>query len=190
MSASFVSDRALVLAHYKYQEHALIVVFLSRSHGLLRAMVKQARSHKGAGFGLDLLQQVELVWKKARSSNSAANADSSAMVTVLEHKLGESFAGLRNNYASLVSAGYFARLCLLAASEGQGDTDLYDLLFRAWSYLCQHKANVKIVEHFEKRLLQVSGFFDATSPLGHERQLAAHFASVMEHRATLLAQLS
>lgn len=189
MSGSFVCDRALVLAHYKYQENALIVVFLSRNHGLLRAMLKKTHGSKSATFGIDLLQEVDLVWKKARSSRSLANEGSSVMVTVVEHKMLQSFAGLRSNYAALLAAGYFSKLCLLAGSEGQGDEQLYDLLWRAWNYLCGQSATVRIVAHFEKRLLQVSGFFDATSQLGHERQLAAHFATLMEHRTTLLRQL-
>ena len=120
------SDQALVLRRYPFGESDEAIAFLSRQHGLFRAIGKGvARSKKRFGGCLDLFQHVKLTVTQKNDESPRYLHEASLI---------NAFLGLRQSYEKIWYASFFADSVLQMIDEDSPDADESEYLLLGSAY--------------------------------------------------------
>ncbi|MBU3664331.1 MAG: DNA repair protein RecO [Chthoniobacterales bacterium] len=152
------STHAILLRRVRFGETSFVLVWLSADHGKIRTAARGTgrRDSKLRGR-IDLFYRAEIQFAPGRKSD---------LHSLREVRLIETWEGLRESYARLLAASYFAELCDLLSEPGHATHGLFDLLSRALAHLCMHDPTRRAVEHFESEVCRVLGFGHANNALG------------------------
>jgi DNA repair protein RecO (recombination protein O) len=173
MSAAETTE-AILLRRARFGESSYVLIWLSPDHGKIRTAARgTARRDSKLRGRLDLFYHAEVQFATGRKSDLHA---------LRELKLLETWEGLRENYARLLAASYFAELCDLLSEPAYAAPGLFDLLRRAFAHLCTHDPSRRSVEFFESEACRVLGFGHDGNVLG---AIEAHAGRVPANRRRL-----
>ena len=168
------TTEAILLRRARFGESSYVLVWLSPDHGKIRTAARgTARRDSKLRGRLDLFYHAEVQFAAGRKSDLHA---------LRELKLLETWEGLRGNYARLLAASYFAELCDLLSEPAHAAPGLFDLLRRAFGYLCERDPSRRSVEFFEAEACRVLGFGHDGNALG---ALEAHAGRIPANRRRL-----
>lgn len=152
------TSEAILLRRARFGESSYVLIWLSPAHGKIRTAARgTARSDSKLRGQLDLFYHAEIQFAASRKSDLHA---------LRELRLLETWEGLRDSYARLLAASYFAELCDLLTEPAHAAPDLFDLLRRALGHLCARNPTRRSVEFFEEETCRVLGFGHADNALG------------------------
>jgi len=144
----------------KLGDTSLIVHWCTAEHGLIKTVVKGARSPRSRYAGkIDLFFDAEIDWARARRGELHGLRDVAVESTR---------DGLRRDYVSTLLAGYFAGLLDRAVEPEHPVPELHDLLVRALDHVAEAGASARAMGYFEvelARLLGVGGGRSASEAL-------------------------
>lgn len=139
---------AFALKSYDYNERDRIVVLYSRTHGLLRAIAKGARSARSKLAGrFDLLRCNHLVLERGRNLHKITQCESL-----------RSFPGLTKDYHALTHALALGELMACFCQEEDSNEYLFSLLLHSLEALSQGAAPLPLLLWFELHLLEQLGY--------------------------------
>ncbi len=147
------TSKAILLRKRKLSDTSLIVSWCSESLGRVETVAKGARRPKSVFAGkLDLFFEAEIQLKRSRKTN---------LHTLTEAVLRNPFGGIRTNYLRTQTASYFVELIEITTELDHPAPELFELLQRAFGFLDQHDATLRVVQHFETELARNAGVHDA-----------------------------
>ncbi len=140
---------AIVLRQINYGESDLIVSLLTADKGILRGFARGGRkSIKRFGAALEPFTQVEISWQPGRGD----------LITLLDAELIASRQGLRTSLDRLALASYGTELLEMLLNEGEGQSQLFDLLRGYLDHLAEQGDPALGRLLFELRLVQQLGY--------------------------------
>lgn len=146
-----VHDEGVVMHLTPYSETSLVVVWLTRDHGILRTLARGARRPRpGAGRAVDILRAGHLAFVPSRTSR---------LHTLKEFVPEPGGLPLGGDYARQVAALYFYEVVARLVEPQAPIPELYALYRRALAYLETHPASRAVVEHFERRVFEMMGLY-------------------------------
>jgi DNA repair protein RecO (recombination protein O) len=177
--ALFMSEprtvRGFIIGRLPFGNTSLILRCLTREAGRLTFMAKgAARPKSPLGGALDLFYLADFLYAPSRTGE---------MHTLREARLVEPHLGLRQSYANLIAAQYFAALIETLTEPGTPVADDYDLFAKALGYLCDTAITWRAVERYEARILTLAGIAQP------QRDLPAAFHALHHKVPTLRADL-
>jgi len=147
------SARGFVIARLPFGNTSLIVRCLTEQAGRLTFMAKGANRPKSPLTGtLDLFYLADFLYQPARSGE---------MHTLREARVLEPNLGLRQSYANLMAAQYFAELIETITEPGTPLPGEYALFAKAIIYLGANAVAWRAVERFEQRIVHLAGLGQA-----------------------------
>jgi DNA repair protein RecO (recombination protein O) len=171
------SARGFVIARLPYGNTSLIVRCLTEQAGRLTFMAKGANRPKSPLTGtLDLFYLDDFLYQPARSGE---------MHTLREARVLEPNLGLRQSYANLMAAQYFAELIEAITESGTPLPGEYALFAKAIAYLGENEVSWRAVERFEQRILNLAGL-GAAGDLPHAFQTLHHAVPKLRGELTKL----
>lgn len=178
MSVAAETTEAILLRRSRFGETSLVLVWLSPSLGKVRTAARGAgRKDSKLRGRLDLFYHAEIHFAHGRKSDLHA---------LREARLIETWDGLREDYAKLLAASYFAELCDLLSEPGHGAPDLFDLLKRALGHLDANRPTRRSLDFFEEQACRVLGFGHDGNATG---ALEAHAGRIPANRRRLVQLL-
>lgn len=178
MSAAAETTEAILLRRSRFGETSLVLVWLSPGHGKIRAAARGVgRKDSKLRGRLDLFYHAEIHFAPGRKSDLHA---------LREVNLIETWDGLRNDYARLLAASYFAELCDLLSEPAHAAHGLFDLLKRALGHLDAKRPTRRTLEFFETEACRILGFGHDGNAVG---ALEAHAGRIPANRRRLLQAL-
>jgi len=140
-----------ILFHLRRQgETSLLTVWLTRRHGVVRALAKGAAKPGSPMRGhLDLFHECEIGWQPSRRTSLLREA----------HAV-RTRPGLRQSYARILAATYFAQTIEQSAEPDADLGALHGLLRLALDWLETKEPHRKLVERFERAVLKQLGADD------------------------------
>jgi DNA repair protein RecO (recombination protein O) len=143
------TTKGLVLRSRPLTETSLIVHWLTPDVGRIATVAKGARRPKSPFRGkLDLFFEAEFSFRRSRHSD---------LHTLLEVRLQETHAGLREDLAQLQQACYFVELLEKTTEQDTPLPSQYALLRESLAFLSAAPAEPKTVLAFELKLLADAG---------------------------------
>ena len=142
-----------ILFHLRRQgETSLLAVWLTRGHGIVRTLAKGAAKPGSPMRGhLDLFHECEIGWEPSRRTS---------LHHLREARVMRPHAGLRQSYARILAATYFAQTIELSTEPDANLESLHGLLRLALDWLEEKEPHRKLVERFERAVLQHLGADD------------------------------
>jgi DNA repair protein RecO (recombination protein O) len=142
-----------ILFHIRRQgETSLLVVWLTRHHGILRTLARGAAKPGSPLKGhLDLFHECEITWDLSRRTT---------LHHLKEARLRETHSGLRQSYSRLLAATYFSQQIESIAEPDAHLESLHQLLQTAIQWLSKKDPHSRLVERFERALLKTLGLDD------------------------------
>ena len=145
-----VKDEAICTRHQNYSESSQIVTLFARASGKVRAIAKGSRRPKGRfGGGIDVLCAGSIIFTPPRGE--------SALATLIEYELTESFPLLRRELLALNCGQYAAELVGQFTADLDPHEDLYDILTCTLKQLETHQRCELALLNFELNLLREVG---------------------------------
>ncbi len=171
---------ATLLRTHHLSETSLIVHWCSREFGLIKTVARGARGTKSPFAGkLDLFFENEVIFIPSRRSD---------LHILKETDVLDSREGIRRSYVSTLVAAYYVRWIEIIAEPETEIPELAELLRRALDFLSQETPTLRVVQHFEKRLAQFTGLYEAErDPVA---DLMENFGSFPRQRDEVLKQLA
>jgi len=167
-----------------FSDTSVIVSWCTDNHGLVKTIAKGSRRPKSPMRGLlDLFFTCEIEWRRSRQSE---------IHTLTEASLHTPRLGIRKDYTTTLTAGYFCELTHLAAEPEAPIPGIHHLLTRALDFLDQNPATPKAVTHFESELAKQLGLIPPDTITPHRittRALADALPKIPHQRATLATRL-
>jgi DNA repair protein RecO (recombination protein O) len=140
---------AILLRKTKLSDTSLILTWLTDDHGKLKTVAKGARQPKSKFVGrLDLFFDCEISLVRSRKSD---------LHTLREVVLRNPHEGLRSEYERVSLASLFVEWLELVTEPEHAVPELSDLFRRGLSYLDEHSATVRALEHFENEMVRLLG---------------------------------
>jgi DNA repair protein RecO (recombination protein O) len=171
---------AILLRARKYSETSLIVSWSTMEFGIIHTMARGARSPRSPFAGkLDLFFSAEIGFSRSRRSDLHNLRE----VEVTAHR-----RAIQRDYTTLCAAAYFVHLVELVVERETPIPELHELLTRAMSHLEGADPTRKLVERFEKRVVQYLGI-ERSDQAPHEL-VRSMFHGLPGSRRQLLEQLS
>ena len=178
--ATMETTRAIVLRKTRLTETSLIVSWLTESHGRLKTVARGVRKAKGAFAGqIDLFYLCEIGWRQSGKSD---------LHGLVEARLVEPHAAIREHYLRLLFASYAAELVEMATEPEHPALELFDLLRRALGYLQVNHPSRKALVFFEQEICRATGILPENGE-GSARELMRHFQRLPDSRRELLEAL-
>lgn len=169
MKLSLLTTRAILLHRQPFSETSLIITWVSPEAGVLKTMAKGVlRPRHPYGSALDLFYLCEIRCQPSASSD---------LGTLREARLLDGFLPLRRDWRVVQCAHYFAELLLHLTEPRAEMVELFELYEKALRYLETHLPTARLVERYEKKLLELSGL-PTDIPQALARGLAAHHHDV------------
>jgi len=129
-----------------------LAVWLTRRHGVVRTLARGAAKPGNPLKGhLDLFHECEITWEASRRTT---------LHHLKEARVTETHAGLRQSYARLLAATYFAQTIEQSAEPDSDLGSLHTLLRLALAWLEKKDPHRKLVERFERAVLKHLGADD------------------------------
>ena len=129
-----------------------MAVWLTRRHGVVRTLARGAAKPGNPLKGhLDLFHECEITWEASRRTT---------LHHLKEARVTETHAGLRQSYARLLAATYFAQTIEQSAEPDSDLGSLHTLLRLALAWLEKKDPHRKLVERFERAVLKHLGADD------------------------------
>lgn len=148
-------DEGVVVHTTPYAETSLVVVWLTREHGILRTLARGARRPRQPLFGkIDLLRAGHLAFLPARVSQLHTLKD--FVPEVPGPRLGA-------DYTKQLAAAYFYEVIARLAEPQAPVPELYELYRKALVYLEDHPADRRVVERFERRVFERMGLHEVAA---------------------------
>ena len=143
-----------ILFHVRRQgETSLLTVWLTRHHGVLRALARGAAKPGNPLKGhLDLFHECDITWDLSRRTS---------LHHLKEARLRETHAGLRQAYPRLLAATYFSQIIEQLAEPDADLGSLHTLLQSSLQWLAQKDPHHHLVERFERAVLKTLGLDDS-----------------------------
>ncbi|MFP4106279.1 MAG: DNA repair protein RecO [Phycisphaerae bacterium] len=143
-------DRAICVRTTDYSETSQVVHFFTRTEGLVSLIAKGSKRKKSkSGGAIDLLSQGDLVW---------SGKNSEALGIVIEFTETVSRTPLRRARGPLYTALLMIELIDRFMKEGDPHPEVFDLLDKAVTRLCQPDAPAPaVLAYFQWRLLRSAG---------------------------------
>lgn len=144
-----INTEAILIRTTRLTDTSLIVHWFSQERGLVKTVAKGALRPKSPFAGkLDLFYSGEI---------SVAMARQGELHVLREVAVTAWREGLRRSYPAVLMAGYFCQLIEAGTEPGHSDPPIYLLLFGALDHLEKVEPSIKILLHFEKRMVEVLG---------------------------------
>jgi len=142
-----------ILFHLRRQgETSLLAVWLTRNHGIVRTLAKGAAKPGSPLRGhLDLFHECEIGWEPSRRTT---------LHHLREARVVRPRSGLRQSYARILAATYFAQTIEQSAEPDANLESLHGLLRLALDWLEEKEPHRKLVERFERAVLRQLGADD------------------------------
>jgi len=174
--------RGILLRRYRFSENSLVVVWLTDLHGKVKTVVRGA-TKQGSPFAgrLELFTEAEIAFKRQKKGSSGDLHSLAEVVVSFDQ-------ALPPNYATVLSASYFAELCDLFTEPMHPEPEIFRLLQPAWGFLRSKTPGKRAVEHFETELAKALGIHDPSIPSHRSLSSVAH--KLPENRGRLLGLLS
>ncbi len=143
------SCRGYVVGRLPYGNTSEIVRCLTLESGRVSVMAKGAQRAKSPFLGaIDLFYEVDMMYAPARRSD---------LHSLREIRMLKPHLGVRQSYANLLAAQYFAELVEAVTENDTPIPKEYELFDRAISYLEDRVCPRRAVIRFETRLLEIAG---------------------------------
>ena len=173
--AAAETTQAILLRRTRFGETSSVLVWLAPDHGKLRTAARGlGRRENPLRSRPDLFHHAEIQFAPSRKSDLHALREVRVIAT---------WDGLREDYARLLAASYFAELCDLLTEPGHPAPGLFDLLRRGLGHLDAHPPTRRAIEFFEAELCRVLGFGHEENPLG---AIEAHGGRIPSNRRILV----
>ena len=142
-----------ILFHLRRQgETSLLAVWLTRNHGVVRTLAKGAAKPGSPMRGhLDLFHECEIGWEPSRRTS---------LHHLREARVTHPRSGLRQSYARILAATYFAQTIEQSSEPDANLENLHRLLRLALDWLESKEPHQKLVERFERAVLKQLGADD------------------------------
>jgi DNA repair protein RecO (recombination protein O) len=142
-----------ILFHLRRQgETSLLAVWLTRNHGVVRTLAKGAAKPGNPMRGhLDLFHECEIGWEPSRRTS---------LHHLKEARVIHPRSGLRQSYARILAATYFAQTIEQSSEPDANLENLHGLLRLALDWLESKEPHRKLVERFERAVLKQLGADD------------------------------
>ena len=125
---------------------------MTRNHGIVRTLAKGAAKPGNPLRGhLDLFHECEIGWEPSRRTT---------LHHLREAKVVRSRTGLRQSYARILTATYFAQTIEQSAEPDSNLESLHGLLGLALDWLEDKEPHQRLVERFERAVLKQLGADD------------------------------
>ncbi|MEH0022066.1 MAG: DNA repair protein RecO [Desulfobacter sp.] len=150
--ADFSTD-AILLRKIEYGDHDLIITFLTRDHGKLPAIAKNAKqSVRRFSGALDLFSanHIQCAYPKKNKDG---------LVILTQSVLDNGFANIRYNVLKTAYACYWMEILTLWLEDGKPQEALFDLLYSSLDMLDQSDVRTEVISLlFQIRFMGISGF--------------------------------
>ncbi len=147
------STTAILLRKIEYGDHDYIITFLTRSHGKISVIAKNAKKSVQRFSGaLDLfsLNHIECVFPKKNKNR---------MVILTQAEPENVFVDIRFDLVKVSYASYWCEILYLWMEEGQPQDSLYDLLHFCLGMLSRSVIDPAVLSlFFQIRFMTTSGF--------------------------------
>jgi DNA repair protein RecO (recombination protein O) len=144
-----LQDEGILFQLRRQGETSLLAVWLTRSHGVVRTMAKGAAKPGSPMRGhLDLFHECEIGWEPSRRT---------ALHFLREARAVRTRPGLRQSYARILAATYFAQIIEQSAEPDTSLGSMHGLLRLALDWLETKEPHRKLVERFERAVLKQLG---------------------------------
>jgi len=133
-------------------ETSWIILWCSRSHGIIKTVAKGARRPKSPMAGrLDLFFSCDIAWVAARRSDLHVLCE----VVPREYR-----SAIRGNYLRTLAASYFMALVEMVVEKDTPVPEFHQLLERALDYLERQVPELKGLLHFELEVARLLGILE------------------------------
>lgn len=154
---SLARDEGIITARRKYSETSYLVNWITREHGLITTLARGAARPKQALHGkVDLLYECDLSWTPSRSGHL--------------HKLTE--VHLKNphreaqiDYSKQLCVSYAYEVLSLLVEADSPVPEHYETFLQLVEYLDKKPASQKLMDRFERRVLENMGLNDPDKTL-------------------------
>jgi len=147
-----LQDEGILFHLRRRGETSLLAVWLTRNHGIVRTLAKGAAKPGNPLRGhLDLFHECEISWEPSRRS---------PWHHLREARVLYPRSGLRQSYARILAATYFAQTIEQSAEPDTNLESLHGLLRLALDWLETKEPHSKLVERFERAVLKQLGTDD------------------------------
>lgn len=165
----------------RYGETSLVLVWITPDYGVCRMMAKGALRPKKSFPGIpDLFYRCEISFHPGLQSE---------LGQLIEWQTLHAHVGLRRALVQIQAAQYAAELILALEPSGGPMPEVFALLVQALDWLESHSVTPRLLERFETRLADFTGFGgDLTAALRHYHQPVPALRQVLSR--TFAAQLS
>lgn len=147
------STDAVLLRKIEYGDHDLIITFLTRSHGKVTVMAKNAKkSVRRFSGALDLfsLNHIQCTFPKKNRG---------ALINLVQTELSNGFPNIRYDVFKTAYASYWAELLHFWLEETKPQPDLYDLLVFSLDMIDRSDIRKEVLSLlFQIRFMSISGF--------------------------------
>jgi len=176
-----VSTRGFVVGKQVYGDTSLIVRWLTSGEGRMTTMAKGALRPKSALHRqIDLYYLCDFVFTRARRGE---------MHTLNEVRIDKPFLGLRKSWVTLLTIDYFAALIAAMTESDAALPEDFELFLKAIEHLDAKATSQKLVDRFERRLLEIHGLL-AEGDSDFLKVMQHHHCKVPPKRDQLLRELA
>lgn len=170
---------AILIRRRPWGDTSWIVTWLTVEHGKISTMARGAK-RPGSTFAgkIDLFYLAEISFLPSRKSS---------LHTLKEVRVLEPFDASRLPHPNLFLGSYFAELTDLVTEPGTPVSGIYDLLYRAFTYLRNKPATFRALDHFERELGRALGIGDDSSHV--LSALETHCGTIPSSRSVVLKLL-
>jgi DNA repair protein RecO (recombination protein O) len=179
-SKTSISTQGIVVGKQAYGDTSLIVRWLTPGEGRITTMARGAQRPRSPFHRqVDLYYLCDFVFIPARRGQ---------MHTLKEIKLNCPFLGLRKSWVTLLSIDYFAALIAELTESDAALPEDFELFLKAVEHLDAKPASARLVERFERRLLEIHGL-SMTETVDFISVIHHHHLPVPKQRQRLYTEL-
>lgn len=158
-------DVGILIHQTPYSETSRLITWFTQENGILRTLAKGV-SRKKSSFGvLDVFYECQLSYT-LKSKTSLHNLISSQLI--LNH--GQHLS----SYPKQVSALYFFEVVEALVEKQTPIQEYYGIFRQALLYLHTHESSWKLIERYERKILELAGLNKPSDSLANLRKTAYH----------------
>jgi DNA repair protein RecO (recombination protein O) len=147
-------DHGVIVHCLPYSETSLIVLWMTRDHGILRTLAKGARRPRQPLFGsIDPYREGSLGFKLSRTSQ---------LHTLVDFQTERVYSGIVSGYERSVCASYFYEIVARLSEPQHPQPEVHQLYLKALDYLERKDPTMELVERFERRLFKNLGLDESS----------------------------
>lgn len=166
MPSSAIHDEGIIVHKQLYSESSLILTWLCRENGIVKTLAKGSLRKKSPTFGpLDLFYECHIVY---------ASRNPSSLQTLTEVQLIHNRAPKLASYLKQLTSLYFYEVIEALTEKHTPIPEFYELYLKAISYLETFESSWKVIEHFERRAMELSGVHEKDSSIHSLRHRNYH----------------